>query len=110
MSIDLLLIIFVLFSTGAYLLLEGGLVELLSGFVLLSNGVNVFLLSLSGAPEGKSAPLIDPNSHAAFIDPLPQAMILTAIVIGLGLLSLLSAVVYLMIERRELKGGDCDEG
>lgn len=100
MSIDLLFLIFLLFYASCYLLLDGGTIEVLSGFVLLSNGVNLFLLSLSSPPEEKNAPLLDLTEKGSeLIDPLPQAMILTAIVIGLGLLSLLAMVAYLIMRR-----------
>lgn len=103
MQIDVLLIIFALFSAAAYLLLDRHLVNIIIGFVLISNGANLFLLSLSGDPQGKGAPVLSQAPLEKMLDPLPQAMILTAIVIGLGMLAFFAALIYkvYVIERTE---------
>lgn len=97
MPLDLLLIIFIFFAFASYLLLDKSLLHIICGFVLLSSGANVFLLSVSGDPDQKVAPLLVDGVNGSFIDPLPQAMILTAIVIGLGLLALIATLVYLIV-------------
>jgi len=103
MQIDVLVIIFILFSVAAYFLLDRHLVNIIIGFVLLSNGANLFLLALSGDPEGKSAPVLGQLAAQEMLDPLPQAMILTAIVIGLGMLAFFAALIYkvYVIEKTE---------
>jgi multicomponent Na+:H+ antiporter subunit C len=78
-----------LFASGLYLMLRRSIVKLAIGLVLLSQGANLLIFTASGltrgspplVPEGESAPI------APFGDPLPQALILTAIVIGFGVLS-----------------------
>jgi multicomponent Na+:H+ antiporter subunit C len=81
-----------LVGCGAYLLLERSLTRVLVGLVVLSNGVNVALLSTGGS-AGEAAfygsAAIDDMS-----DPLPQAMVLTAIVITLGTLAFLLAMAH----------------
>lgn len=104
MPLDILIIIFAFFAFAAYLLLDRSLINIICGFVLLSSGANVFLLSVSGDPNEKIAPLINGSAEGAFIDPLPQAMILTAIVIGLGLLALIATLVYLIAPASKAKG------
>jgi len=100
---DVLLIIFILFSVASYLLLDRHLVNIIIGFVLLSNGANLFLLSLSGDPGGKAAPVLGQFAIQEMLDPLTQAMILTAIVIGFGMLSFFAALIYkvYVIEKTE---------
>lgn len=103
MPLDILIIIFTLFTCATYLFLTKSLINSLCGFVIISNGANIFLLSLSGDPSNKVAPLLGNSVQSEVVDPLPQAMILTAIVIGLGLLSLLATTAYLLFSSSETK-------
>lgn len=78
-------------SASFYLLLSRSLIRLLLGIALLGNGVNLLILTAGRltrglppiAPAGLSAPL--PGAA----NPLPQALILTAIVIGFSLFAVL---------------------
>ena len=80
-----------LIAGGIYLMLERSLMRILAGIMLASNGVSMLFLVASG-PAG-SAPIVgEPKSSIA--DPLPQAMVLTAIVIGFGLMAFTLALVY----------------
>lgn len=79
-----------LFAVGTYLLLQRTLSRVVIGLVLLGNGANVLLL-LSGG-QGGGAPIV--GGDRPFSDPLPQAMILTAIVITFGVTAFLLALVY----------------
>lgn len=84
----------VLIAAGVYLLLAPSAQRVALGFLLLSNGVNLFVLTCAGMPEGAAPPLIrdgEPPAHSA--DPLAQAFILTAIVIGFGMAAFLLAMV-----------------
>jgi multicomponent Na+:H+ antiporter subunit C len=82
----------VLFGSGVYLVLKEDLIRVVIGMVLISNAANLFIVS-SGLARGPAAiyPLPD-NERVA--DPLVQAMVLTAIVIGLGVSALLLSLVY----------------
>ncbi|WP_462417309.1 Na(+)/H(+) antiporter subunit C [Kytococcus sp. Marseille-QA3725] len=82
----------VLVGCGVYLLLARSIVRMLIGFVLVGNGVNLLFLSAS-APPGEP-PLIGQVPAEDMADPLPQAMMLTAIVISLGLVSFLLALAH----------------
>lgn len=81
-----------LVGCGVYLLLERSLTRVLVGLVLLSNGVNVLFLVSSGAAG--SAPIVGQGRPEDMSDPLPQAMVLTAIVITLGTTAFLLAMAY----------------
>lgn len=82
----------VLAGAGVYLMLARSIVRMLLGFILVGNGVNLLFLAASG-PPGKP-PLIEEVPSAEMADPLPQAMMLTAIVISLGLVSFLLALAH----------------
>jgi multisubunit Na+/H+ antiporter MnhC subunit len=81
----------VLFAAGAILLLERSLTRVLMGVILLGNGIN--LLILMGGRAG-GAPIVGVTPPERMSDPLPQAMILTAIVITLGMTAFLLAMAY----------------
>jgi multicomponent Na+:H+ antiporter subunit C len=91
-NLTLVLISGVLVAAGVYLLLERSLTRILVGVLLASNGVNVMFLVASGAAGG--APIIGVTPKQEMSDPLPQAMVLTAIVITLGTTAYLLALAY----------------
>jgi multicomponent Na+:H+ antiporter subunit C len=77
---------------GVYLILERSLTRVLVGVVVMSNGVNLLIL-LSGGAAGR-APIVDPDDPRPMSDPLPQALMLTAIVITLATAAFLLAMAY----------------
>ncbi|MFI6496293.1 Na(+)/H(+) antiporter subunit C [Nonomuraea typhae] len=79
----------VLVAAGVTLLLERSLVRILVGVIVLSNGVNLLIVT-AGGPAG--APPFLGNRGMA--DPLPQAMVLTSIVITLGVTGFLLAMAH----------------
>ncbi|MBF8192139.1 Na(+)/H(+) antiporter subunit C [Nonomuraea sp. K274] len=79
-------------AAGVTLLLERSLVRALTGVIVLGNGVNLLIVTTGGAPGGP--PILGVTPPAAMADPLPQAMVLTAIVITLGVTAFLLAVVH----------------
>ena len=91
-NIVLLLVVAGLFATGVYLLLARSVVRALIGFMLLSNGANILFLVASG--DAGRAPIVGKNDGARMSDPLPQAMVLTAIVIGLGMTAFMLALAH----------------
>lgn len=82
----------VLITAGVYLLLERSLTRILIGVLLAGNGVNLLFLVASGAAGG--APIIGETPAEGMSDPLPQAMVLTAIVITLGMTAFVLTLVY----------------
>ncbi|WP_431976314.1 Na(+)/H(+) antiporter subunit C [Micromonospora haikouensis] len=90
-TLVLVVVVGVLAGTGVTLLLERSLTRILLGVVLLGNGVN--LLILLGGRSG-DAPVVGTAPVDRMSDALPQAMVLTAIVITFGLTAFLLAVAY----------------
>ena len=76
-----------LIGTGVFLLLSRALIRLIVGISLISYGVNVSILVAGAGVRQASPPLLD--LAGPHVDPLPQALILTAIVIGFGTTALL---------------------
>lgn len=92
-NLTLVAVIVVLVAAGVYLMLERSLTRVLIGVVLIGNGINLLILTAGGRAGGP--PLYDPeNPGARMSDPLPQAMILTAIVITLGISAFLATLAY----------------
>jgi len=69
-----------LVAGGVYLILQRGLLRVVLGFVLLGHGVNVLVVA-AGGMQRRAAPLLDRTDPEVAADPLPQAFVLTAIVI-----------------------------
>lgn len=85
-----------LFAAGFYCLLRRSTVRLALGMVLLGHATNLLLFTANGLQRGRP-PLIPAGEKSLalpFADPLPQAFILTAIVINFGLLALLLVLVH----------------
>ena len=91
-NVTLAVIVGVLFAAGVYLLLERSLTRVLLGTVLMGNGANLLILMAGGAAGGP--PLVGVTPEGEMSDPLPQAMILTAIVITLGMTAFLLAMAF----------------
>ena len=91
-SLTLLIVSGVLVGSGVYLILERTLTRVVIGLSMVTHGVNLLLLS-SGGAAGRP-PLLGSEDPAAMADPLPQAMILTAIVLSLGTSSFGLALAY----------------
>ncbi len=112
-SVVLALLVGGLFASGAYLILRRGQIKLILGIGLLSHGVN--LLLFGSGPLTRAAPPIfaDKENYVqelattTFADPLPQALILTAIVISFGITAFL---VVLVSRRDSLTGSDIVPG
>jgi multicomponent Na+:H+ antiporter subunit C len=79
----------VLYTAGIYLMLRRRLAQLIIGLGLLSNGTNLLIFIAGGLTRARP-PLVPATTEhlvAPYADPVPQALILTAIVIGFGLLA-----------------------
>lgn len=93
MLIDVILLTAGLFAVGVYLMLERDLIAVIFGVAIFSNAANLFVLLSSGDPEGLTTPIVGQRLEK-MVDPLPQALILTAIVIGSGILAYLIFLAY----------------
>jgi multicomponent Na+:H+ antiporter subunit C len=99
-NLVLALLVGILLTTGTYLLLRRDAVKLVLGLTLLSYGVNFVLFSTGRLSRGIPPIIADKESFQGeigrFVDPLPQALILTAIVISFGI----TAFVVVLLNRR----------
>lgn len=97
-----------LYAAAVYLMLRRSLVKLVIGLVLLSHGANLLIFTTGGLTRAR-APIVaegDTLPAAPFADPLPQALILTAIVISFGVTAF--AVVLLQRAYRAVGSDDLD--
>ncbi len=105
MEILMILTIGVIFTVSTYLILTKSLLRVVIGVVLLGHGAHLLLLTLAGLNKG--APPLLGQEAAAYADPLPQALILTAIVISFGVTAFLLVIAYRTY--KEHKTDDLDQ-
>jgi multicomponent K+:H+ antiporter subunit C len=91
----------VLTAGGVYLILRLRTFPVILGLALLSYAVNVFLFASGGLAVDQS-PILSPYGAADYTDPLPQALVLTAIVISFGM----TAVLVMIGLAAHLETGD----
>ena len=86
----------VLYAAGIYLILRRRLAQLIIGIGLLSNGTNLLIFTAGGLTRGRPPVVPDGAQSLAgrYADPVPQALVLTAIVIGFGLLAFLLVLAH----------------
>jgi multicomponent Na+:H+ antiporter subunit C len=90
------LLVGLFFAAAVYLLMSGALVRVMLGVLLLGNAVNLLIFTAGRltravppiVPDGLKAPI------GAFANPLPQALILTAIVIGFAMFTFLIVLTF----------------
>jgi multicomponent Na+:H+ antiporter subunit C len=83
-------------ATSVYLILDRNLIRFILGLVLAGNAVNLLIFTVGGL-DSRRPPLIPSTAKAAldsFANALPQALVLTAIVIGFALLSFIFVLFY----------------
>lgn len=109
MEVILAIMIGVLYAAGIYMILRRSLVKLILGIIILGNGANLLIFLLGRIVKGH--PPIIPGSaevfHDLYADPVPQALILTAIVISFGLQSF--AIILIKRAYTVVKTDDLDE-
>lgn len=92
-SLTLILLMAVLYAVGVTVMLERSLTRVLIGFMLVGNATNLLILLVSG-PNG-AAPIVTGTANdEAMADPVPQVLMLTAIVINFGITAFLLALIY----------------
>lgn len=108
MEAVLAIVIGVLYATGLYLMMRRNIAKFIIGLALLSHGANLLIFTAGGLsrarspviPEGYDAPV------APIADPLPQALVLTAIVISFALLAF--ALVLFLRTHQEVRTDDME--
>ncbi|WP_020615849.1 Na(+)/H(+) antiporter subunit C [Paenibacillus daejeonensis] len=100
----------VLFMIGTYMILSRNLLRIILGTSLLTHGVHLLLLTMSRLKTGV-APIWS-EDIGAYVDPLPQALILTSIVINFGVTAFFFVLAYRAYQENktddmeQLRGGD----
>ncbi len=96
MELLITLLVFFLFAGGIYLMMRRHLFEVLLGTLLLSHGTNLLLIAMGGWGGDQQPPILLEGETLAiqnYADPLPQALILTAIVISFGVTAFLVVLI-----------------
>ena len=112
MDVALSIVCGVLVAGGIYLLLSRNLVRIIFGLIMLSNAVNLMIFTVGGL-DHPTPPLIKANQlvpGGAVANALPQALILTAIVISLGTTAFVLAMLLLIARRYETCDTDDVDG
>ena len=92
MEVLMSVVVGILFSAAVYLMLSKSLLRIIIGTGLLSHGAHLLILTMGGLKKG-AAPLLGEHAEV-YVDPLPQALILTAIVISFGVTSFFLVLAY----------------
>jgi len=103
---------YIAMATGFILILIGlfgaltnrNILRMIVAFTVADTGVNLVIVGV-GYMTGRTAPILDAAVSAAdavsrVIDPVPQALVLTAIVIGVGVTALMLAYAYKLYEKK----------
>ncbi|WP_297326880.1 Na+/H+ antiporter subunit C [uncultured Bartonella sp.] len=109
MEVVLSLGIGILAGSGIWLILRPRTYQVILGLSLISYAVNLFIFSMA-RPRSNAAPIVDPASSinpTNYADPVPQALVLTAIVIGFASTALF---LVILLVSRGLTGSDHVDG
>ncbi|MCB2222030.1 MAG: NADH-quinone oxidoreductase subunit K [Bacteroidetes bacterium] len=99
MEVLIAILVGFLYAAGVYMILRRSIVKFIIGIILLSNATNLLVFLSAGLTAGSPAFLSDQvSSQQEFSDPLPQALVLTAVVIGLGIVVFTIALKYKFFE------------
>lgn len=105
MELLMSIVIGLLFSIGTYLVLTRTILRIILGTAILSHAAHLLLITMGGLKKG--APPLLGEEAAAYTDPLPQALILTSIVISFGVTSFFLVLGYRAYN--ELKTDDMEQ-
>jgi multicomponent Na+:H+ antiporter subunit C len=96
MAVVLAVVIGVLYGVALFLLLRRSLAKVILGLAILTNATNLLIFTVAGLDRARP-PIVSPDAEQLtppFADPVPQAFILTAIVIGFGVLAFALVLAY----------------
>ncbi len=94
---------FILFLTGLYgVITRKNIIKIIIGLCIMEYSINLFFI-MTGFITGGSAPIVNTSSSpgVTYVDPLPQALVLTAIVIGLATTALLLAIAIKLYKKHK---------
>lgn len=86
------------------ILTQKNIIKMVIGFVIFDTGIHVIMVSIAYV-RGKTAPILDEavniqDAVNRIVDPVPQALVLTAIVIGFGVTALMLAYVIKLYKHK----------
>lgn len=90
----------VLVTVATYLLLSKNLIRVIIGTAVLTHAVHLLLMTMGGF-KGESVPIIG-NEETAYVDALPQALILTSIVINFAVSAFFLVLAYQIYKRTQI--------
>lgn len=110
MTLPLSISVAVLFAAGSFMLMRRSFVKIVIGLAMLGHGANLLIFT-SGSPVRGRPPLVPEGAEmiepgTPYTDPIPPALILTAIVIGFGIVSY--TIVLLKRTYRDLGTDDLE--
>ena len=95
----LFILAILLFLIGLYgVLVKRNLIKMIIGLMIMEYAVNL-IFTLVGYRSGGTAPIVSGTGNVVYVDPLPQALVLTAIVIGLGTTALAVSFAVRIFEK-----------
>lgn len=107
MELLIAIIIGMLYAAGIFLILRRSIVKLIIGLLLLGTGANLLIFA-SGKVKHGNPPIFNPNQldvKGTYADPIPQALILTSLVISFGINSFAIILInrsYLAVKTDDL--------
>jgi multicomponent Na+:H+ antiporter subunit C len=108
MEVLLAILVGILYTAGVYMLLRRSILKFIIGVIFLSNATNLLVFLVAGIVPGQPVFLDEAAGATELLaDPLPQALVLTAVVIGFGIVVYLLAVKYRLFY--ETKTDDLDQ-
>ncbi|MFA4889592.1 MAG: sodium:proton antiporter [Candidatus Omnitrophota bacterium] len=94
------LLCFILFSVGLYCLLrKRNIIKIIIGLAIIEYAVNLFIILIGYRMHGRAPIFARDQLISNMVDPLPQAMVLTTIVIGLALTAILVSLAIRIYEK-----------
>ncbi|KKM10827.1 monovalent cation/H+ antiporter subunit C [Clostridiales bacterium PH28_bin88] len=93
MELLMSVVIGLMFAVSIYLMLSRNMLRVILGTALISHAINLMLMTVGLLKRG-AAPFLGEEHVGAIVDPIPQALILTAIVIGFGVTAFLLVMAY----------------
>lgn len=95
MEILLSILTGILYTVGVYMILRRSILKFIIGIIFISNATNLFVFLSAGIVPGDPVFVTENTTSDSFMtDPLPQALVLTAIVIGFGLVVFILGLKY----------------
>src|SRR5699024_3823674 len=98
----------VLVTVATYLLLSKNIIQVILGTAVFTHAVHLLLMTMGGF-QGGTVPIIG-DGEAGFADPIPQALILTAIVISFAVTSFFRVLAYQMYQKIRIEDLDRLQG